>query len=358
MLDTGQNLLYISHSNLTFSPGSFRQIYANEFGKYLCPVDRFGLLKQIGINDPFEFVNIIPWVKFDLNNLTSDWWDRYVNTFDMVADNVYNTAKDRKIAVLYSGGIDSTAMLISLIKHPSYQEFVASNRFYLALTTPTAILENSEFFYTELLGTVPMVTADYNQLMLDDTSLVVTALGGNGIIGCSGSLRYIPTLVDFLHLPVTDIAPYTELNRRDPSRLLTKIVASTKVYCPFDVESLNQLFWWVNQCFALQNKLCNPYVWSNASDLSKLNSHEKVYKFYMDPEWFTFSYEYMSTNPKYTNLDSLQNYPKKYITDYTGNNNYLKTPIILDERILYKSQTKTRIYSDLSYKFDDIKITT
>ena len=78
----------------------------------------------------------------------------------------------------------------------------------------------------------------------------------------------------------------------------------------------------------------------------------------MDPEWFTFSYEYMSTNPKYTNLDSLQNYPKKYITDYTGNTNYLKTPIILDERILYKSQTKTRIYSDLSYKFDDIKITT
>jgi len=358
MTQDNKNLLYIGQQNLTYTSGSFRQIYASEFGKYICPVDRFDMLKQIGVSDPFKFVSIVPWVKFDLNNLTNDWWDRYVNTFDVVANNVYNVTGDRKIAVLYSGGIDSTAMLIALMQHPNYQEFLTSNRFYLALTTPPGTLENSEFFYTELLGTVPMVLADYNQLMHDDTSLVVTALGGDGIIGCSNPLRYVPDIVDFLHLPVTEVIPYGELNRRDPSKLLTKIVASTKVYCPFDIESMNQLVWWFNQCFALQNKICNPYVWSNASDLSELDSHKKVYRFYMDPIWSTFSYEYMSTNPKYTNLDSLRSYPKKYIMNYTGNLNYLRTPIVLDEKILYKAQTKTQIYADLSYKSDEIKIAT
>jgi hypothetical protein len=354
MLDAGQNLLYISHYNLKFTPGSFRQLYRQEFGHFPCPVDRFGILPQCGITEPLSFVSIVPEAEFNLSRLTNDWWDRYVATCQLVADKVYASAGDRRIAVMYSGGIDSTAVLVALMQHPRYQEFLDSGRLYIAMTT-TSISEYPEFFYRSILPNIPITPTNYTELMLDNNSLVVTGDDGDHVIGCTDTIEFVPGVDDFLNLSIEHAYTYLA---KDKSGLLVNLFKGAVARAPFEIESLCQLGWWFGQCFEMQNTMCRPYFWSDTVDLSLLATDQKVFRFFMDGLWDSFSYEYMSTNPKYTTLDSLRNFPKKYIVNYTGDQSYLNKEKILSQKLISKLQYKTRIYADLTYRLDGFKIPT
>jgi hypothetical protein len=129
-------------------------------------------------------------------------------------------------------------------------------------------------------------------------------------------------------------------------------------HCPFEIVSLCQLYWWVGQCFEMQTTMCMPYFWSYISDLSEIATNRKVFRFFMDDLWNTFSFEYMSTNPVYTTGVSTRDFPKQYVVGITGDTNYLNKAKVKSQKLTYRIRTKTRIYADLTYAMDSLKIAT
>jgi len=95
--------------------------------------------------------------------------------------------------------------------------------------------------------------------------------------------------------------------------------------------------WWFSQCFAVQDELVRPYVWSPASVEGMRDDHAFI----------TFSYEYMSTNPKFDKLTDFRNFPKQYIYNYTKDQHYVDNKEKLySQRHAVRKIQKTMIYND------------
>jgi len=336
--------LCLGSSNLDFTPGSFRDAYKSVYKLGPFPVDRFNLVPKI-LNDAIPTVNIVPEPVYNLTNLTTDWRDRYFSLFNDVATDIYNTAGTRNIVLMYSGGIDSTAVLVALMQHSRYKEFVDRGRIKIAMSSHS-IVEYPELFYQQILPTLPIVVADFGSLLNDSDTFIVTGDAGDYVIGNTDTpIFFYQGTTNNLYEDKSALWPY--LNRIDPN--FTYFAQELATYAPFDIVSVNQMFWWIGQAFVHQSEMCRPYMWSNTTDLLELASFNKIYRFFLDPRFMTFSFEYMSTNPHCTNYNSVRALPREYIVNYTQHTSYLNKIKVFSQKFLFKSTYKTRIYQDLSW---------
>lgn len=345
--------IYRHSVNIDFRPGSFRDYYRAVYGLGPCPVDRFGLLPKFD-SDPIPFVNIVPPANFNLNNLTADWRDRYFSLFDQVATTIYETAGNRDITVMYSGGIDSTAVLISLMKNRRYKEFKESSRIRIALTS-SSIYEYPEFFYQTILPNFPIIVADYNSIMCDPDSFLVTGDAGDYVIGNTDTPIFFHNgTTDNLYADKKILFDY--LDTVDTTKKFSWFADNLARLAPFDIVSVNQMYWWIGQCFVHQGEMCYPWSWSQYEDLSELATFNKVYRFFLDPRFMTFSFEYMSTNPYCTNYNSVRQLPREYIVDFTKHTSYLKKIKVFSQKLIFKRRYKQIIYSDLTWSSETTKV--
>jgi hypothetical protein len=347
--------IWINDYNVVRTPGSFKDYHTQLYGVGYCPVDRFDLLKHI---DPqpaeLQFKNIVPEPKYDLKNISHNWQDRFFATADQVADKIYQQAKNKTIVVMWSGGFDSTVALVSLMRSHYYKEFLDSGRLKVGMSS-SSILEYPEMFYNRILNTIPIVVADHNTLMCDPTVLMVTGEGGDYLIGNTDT-----PIFDYLGTTNNLMANTSELwkylNRAEPTKKFSYFLKELCKYAPFDIVSLNQAYWWLGQCFTHQGEMCLAYVWSKTTDLSELGTFNKIYRFFLDDLWNTFCFEYMSTNPVYTNFDSVRSFHKEYIINYTGDQNYYNKRKLYSQRYLLRMYYKNVIYEDYSWSSTGKKI--
>lgn len=336
--------LCLASSNLNFTSGSFRDAYKSVYKLGPFPVDRFGLLPKI-IHDNINTVNIVPEPVYNLTNLTTDWRDRYFSLFDQVATDIYHAAGNRTIVLMYSGGIDSTAVLVSLIRNSRYKEFLDQGRIKLAMSTHS-ITEYPEFFYEYILPTLPIVVAEFGQLLNDPDAFIVTGDAGDYVIGNTDTPIFFHNgSTDNLYEDKSALWPY--LNSIDGN--FTYFAQELAKLAPFDIVSVNQMFWWIGQAFVHQSEMCRPYMWSDAQDLSELASFNKIYRFFLDHRFMTFSFEYMSTNPFCTNYNSVRQLPREYIFNHTRHTSYLNKIKVFSQKFLFRGTFKTRIYEDLTW---------
>ena len=350
-----KEFLYISPYNQDFTPGSFRDYYSKIYGTSPCPVDRFGLLDNIE-PQKLKFKVIVPKPIYNLENLTNDWEDRFWDVCDQVGRKVFDTANGRPIALMYSGGIDSTAALVSMMKDPRYKEYISQDKLKLVMNT-NSIYEYPEFFYRTILKEIPLMAFNYNDIMNDPTILVVTGDAGDYVIGNTDTPIFMHNgNTDNMSADKSILWPY--LDTIDKSGKFSSMMKAVAAKAPFDIVSVNQMYWWWGQAFVHQGEMCYPYLWSSTSDLSTLPGFNKVYRFFLDDLWNTYSFEYMSTNPYYTNFNSVRNFARNYIVDYTGDRSYLNKVKVFSQRLTVRRLYKTRVYADLTYEFTTDKITT
>lgn len=348
-----KKVIWLLGNRLSIRPGSFRDYYSKVYSAFQFPVDRFNLLPDID-PDPIPTVNIVPEAKYNFSNLTSDWRDRYFSICDSTADDIFKKVGSRNIVVFYSGGIDSTAALVALMRHKDYTEYVNAGRVQIALTTHS-IHEYPDFFYQTILPTLPLVPADFNTLIADPNNFVITGDGGDYVVGNTD----VPTwnhegTSDNLYKPKEILYPY--LNKIEPSGKFVEMLRAIDKRCPFDNVSVNQLYWWLGQCFTHQGEMCYPFAWSSIQDISELATFNKLYRFFLTPEFMTYGFEYMSTNPKYTRLTDLRNFPKEYIVRHTGHGHYMDKNKTMSQRLTVRQWFKSAIYDDLTHDNNTTKV--
>lgn len=343
---------YFNTFNQKYSKNSFREYYKTVYGTGPCPVDRFNLLVDI---DPqtVQFNNIVPAPIYNLNNLPAGnsniWRDRFFSLYTQVANDVYVKAKGKKIAVMYSGGIDSTSVLVALMKNPKYKEFLDSGNFVVSMSSGS-IQEYPEFFYQRILPEIPIIPVDYDALMCDPNILVVTGDSGDYVIGNTDTpVFYHEGTTEILNKPKEILWPY--LNDIDSTGSFVHFFKEICKKAPFDIVSVNQAYWWIGQAFVHQGEMHYPFVWSNIQDLSEVPTFNKVYRFFLSQPFMTFSFEYASVDPYYTDFNSVRQFPKEYIVDYTKHDSYLNKIKIFSQRLLWRQICKTRVYEDGTWEF-------
>jgi len=342
---TQRKVVWLLNSRLDVRPGSFRDYYAKVYSPFQFPVDRFNLLPDID-PDPIPTANIVPDAVYNLNNLTTDWYDRFVHLCDKMAETVYQTCGNRTIVVMYSGGIDSTTVLVALMRNPKFKQFVNSGQLKVALNS-SSIYEYPEFFYQTILPTVPLIATDYNTIMADHNNLVVSGDGGDYVI-CNTDVpvyEYNGT-TDIFDMDKNII--YNYFDQCDPSGKFSNMVRGISRSAPFELSSVSQLYWWLGQCFTHQGEMCYPFAWSKV-DTSELATFNRLFRFFLHPEFMTFSFEYMSTNPVYKNLSDMRRFYKNYIIDYTGHEYYRNKNKVGSQRVVVRNWHKSAIYDDFGY---------
>ena len=342
---TDQKVIWISSNRLNVTPGSFRDYYAKVYSRFQFPVDRFGLLPSID-PDTIQTVNIVPDPVYNLHNLSSDWYDRFAAICDSMAERVYRTARGRTIIIMYSGGIDSTTVLVAMMRSPKFKEFINNGRLKLALNS-VGIYEYPELFYETILPTIPIIPTDYNTIIADPNNFVISGDGGDYVI-CNTDIpvfEYDGT-TDIFGMDKNIIYNYFDIC--DPSGKFSDMVRGIDKHAPFELYSVSQLYWWLGQCFTHQGEMSYPFAWSSV-DTKEIASFDKFFRFFLHPEFMTFGFEYMSTNPVYTSLSSMRKFFKDYIIGHTGHEQYRNKNKIGSQRTVARKWHKSIIYHDLSY---------
>lgn len=334
--------IWVNHNNLDYNSMPYRKSYRAWAGGHEYPVDRFDV-SEGRLEMPHK--NIVRDPVYNLNNLSKDWQDRYFSTIDAVANSVYNTAGSRTINLLFSGGVDSTAVYVALAKHPKFKEFVEAGRFIISLTS-ISIQEYPELFYREILPNIPIQPLDYNKSMLDNNMLVVNGDLGDFIIGNS------------------DAFGFDDINLMDHYSEITKIIQQKELWeynelcscalkkSPFEITSVNQFLWWINQAYVCQIDLVRPYIWSSTNDYTDIGNNNKVFRFFYDDRITTYSYEYMSTNPICNTYDSLRTFPKNYIVNYTHDQSYMTKSKVHSQRLTLRFVYKSEIFVSQGQIYD------
>lgn len=329
--------VWIDWSCIDYKKYPFRRSFANHVSHFEFPVDRFNvtggrceLITHPIVNAPV----------YDLSNITMDFEDRYYALLDEVADNVYKTAGDRTIYLSYSGGVDSVCILAALQRNPKYKEFMEQDRIVMAMTS-TSIDEYPHLFYKEILPNFRLEVLNYNKLMNDPNALLVNGDLGDYVISTSDTFKYSKDNPSFdMMKPYKDIYPY--LRKDKDSEFLIATYDQAMKGCPFDIHSISQYAWWMSTNFVTQIDLCRPYFWSTTEDFSEISTNNKIFRYFYDPAVMKFTFEYMSTNPVLHTYEDCRVWPKKYIVNHFGDEEFYNKPKVYSQsktfRVVYKSK--------------------
>ena len=330
-------------------PGSFRDYYARVYSAYQFPVDRFNVLSEEDDYGPAT-KNIVPEPEpYTLTNLPKNegyWYARFHETCNLMADLCYKNAGDRTIVIMYSGGTDSSTVLVSMMKHPRFKEFLDSGRFKVCMNS-FSVHEYPEMFYEYILPNIPILATDYNFVVADPNHFVISGDGGDYLI-CNTDVpvwEYEGT-TDIFNMKGDII--YKFFDECDPSGAFSRMTKGISKKAPFELETISQVYWWLGQCFTNQGEMCYPIAWTTL-DVNQMLDFNKYCRFFLHPMWTRFSFEYMSIRPVYNNLRDMRKFWKKTIIDYTGHEVYWGKNKANSQRNISRKWFKTAIYGDGSW---------
>lgn len=138
-----------------------------------------------------------PWpVEVEPNYLMPNYNPNFSKTFEEVTDETaLNLAKkiretDKEYSLFYSGGIDSTAMAVALLKNLSQEEL---SRISICMSADS-VIENPHFYLTYIKDKIKVVDSDVYDLKVhtDKNRVAVVADLGDGLFGTELGTRMYP----------------------------------------------------------------------------------------------------------------------------------------------------------------------
>lgn len=165
-------------------------------------------------------------------------------------------AINKPIIVLYSGGIDSTLILVSLMKNCPQNQL---RQWVTVALTADSIVENPNFYYDYIRKNFNIISSDTIGSYFDQSSLIVSGEYNDQIFGSDilGSM-YREKFYDKINEPYSkDIITAWFVSRGmspDAADLWFELVdkqIKTRAEC--EVTTNFHFFWWINFCFKWQS---------------------------------------------------------------------------------------------------------
>ena len=163
---------------------------------------------------------------------------------------------NKKITVFYSGGIDSTLIVVSFLKLLTPTEF--KSKIDIALTA-RSIQENSNFYYDHIRPMGNIVSSQRLQSMFDSSTIIVGGEHNDQLFGSDVVGRVAHGMPDFteFHKPysrnhVVNFFVREGLNQDDANFWFDLLDNHIK-QAPCEVKTNYHFWWWLNFSFKWQN---------------------------------------------------------------------------------------------------------
>ena len=258
------------------------------------------------ITTPFN-VKTIP--EFELPTLTPslDFEEVCDNRAIELLDRAIKT--NRKLLVMYSGGIDSTLILVSLLKNASHKDL---KRYVHVLMSDESISENKKF-YNDYVSRYFNISNSYmfNHFMCSTEYIFITGEGNDQLFGSQVLINNVLLFGQTpWEVPVSRelIVKYfrNATDTDDEAEQLFDILNSVCLAAPIPIDTMYKWFWWINFTCKWQSVFLR-----SASFVKKQN--EQNLKLFDNYEMFFSPQEFQLWSMNNSNLligDSYKQYKK------------------------------------------------
>jgi hypothetical protein len=229
---------------------------------------------------------------------------------------------NKKIQVLWSGGIDSTAALVGIIKAGSTLSCLEK---YVRVLLSQESIEEYPDFYARFVKTLRhrFVTAPVTS-HLDHTKLIVTGEHGDQIFGSARAAAYVTDGRAFLDYRVALPEILTEhLGTARDADILLEYIEPLFNACPIKLRTVFDAFWWIN--FS-----CKWQIVGLRLAVFHVQSVRRIFDairhYFTHPSFQAWSL----LNHDKKIRDTWESYKmplKDYIFEFTGDDNYRRTKI-------------------------------
>ena len=225
---------------------------------------------------------------------------------------------ERQLLVMYSGGIDSTMMLVSLIKSATSQQLL---RRVLVLMNNSSINENPSFYRDHLVSKCRIDHSQFFHSYIGDPRFIIVTGECNDQLW--GSQQLAASSHIFTDRP-WDVAMQDELvirwfAERYSIRTAERIYSVLKQVsdaCPFSLDSVYAWYWWIVFTCKWQQSFLRGVAFAHPSQRDGFAPHDNWTAFYS-----TEPFQLWSMNHRHDIRDDKW-LCKQIIYDYNGDSDY------------------------------------
>jgi len=182
--------------------------------------------------------------KFPIPSLPKNFNKTYEEICDNTAKHIIKISneKNKKIRVMWSGGIDSTLILVSLLKQGVKDQLEV-------LLSCDSISENQKFYYDHLLGKIDLVPANRMKTLYSSDSILVGGEYNDQLLGSN----LLPVFVKYydpedLFKKVDRDKILKTFQKTKNSKLWFEIYLEIVKSSPVPIETNLDFHWYINFC--------------------------------------------------------------------------------------------------------------
>lgn len=329
----------IAYNSVYFFDREYSHIYPKI--EYMSDVRLFGGLfylyaRNMSINDRTGTIKI-PLKTSVLPNCLVPEYKQLDKSFEDICDEraveLMNRAKsgNRKVAVMWSGGVDSTLILTSFLKNCDPEDI---RRNMVVLMSQDSIIENPYFYDKFVLPNFELMPANnFAHIMGNDKYFYVTGEGNDQLFA---SLFVIEAFKVFWkgkytqHDVISDdnMVPFiqhrTKFNDEDSLKLY-RILHKLCDAAPVKITTPYQFFWWCNLALKWQNVYVRSMLFAHPINRQTIKMEENYTTFFHNDDfqlWSMNTIEKDGTLCKDDNNDSYKEVCKQIIYEFDGNKDY------------------------------------
>ena len=326
--------IFIKHANrekLKEIPGGeMFSLYFKVFSQNITAVDRTNT-----ITTPLD-VSVLP-------HLQMPQFESFTSTFEEICDNraqelMFHAKKTgRKLAVMYSGGIDSTLILCALLKNCTEEDLKST---VVVLLSNASIRENPNFFYNHVIKKFNCVSSfRYTHFLGNDNYVFVSGENGDQLFGSQVVSAFTQDrpfadvfkninnmegeLINWMYKTTFKFnePQYTKQHIEQLFFIFKKIVDAA----PVKLDTVYKFFWWINFTTKWHSVYVRPLPFSK--NLNTIKFEENYTTFYCTKEFQLWAMNNHDSFIKDT-PDTAKYVSKDYIFKYNKDLEYLKKPKI------------------------------
>lgn len=231
------------------------------------------------------------------------------------------------IYLLYSGGIDSTLVLLSLLKNKPLNEL---KDILVVAMSPESIGENPNFYKNYIYGKLRIVSSENFNGFFDGTKLVLGGehndqLFGSDVIAKINRVRpFSEALLPYSKDYIAGFFKYKGMSEESANWWYNMLVWHSK-QAPCEIKSNFDMLWWLNFCFKWQSVFYRILVRvapNQRSNISQNFIDNYFVHFFNTPDFQIWSMTNSSLKIN-SSWDSYKHIAKEIIHAYDGNTEYM-----------------------------------
>lgn len=278
--------------------------------------------------------------------------DKLTDLYDARAIEIFNHAKlqNKKICIMWSGGIDSTSILVSFLKNLSHSDYEILN----VILTSTSILENLNFyskFISEKLKCLHYFNIEMSDQFLDK-NIIIHGDPGDCLFGpnmnmyrafiASGTHKmkwkeHLPTMKEELNKIADTVMSHNNFGDWYVDKVTNNLIDSKQ---DDYVSSISDWWWWAYFNFRWEFSCQRPFFYlRNFSSVHPISQHN-VNEFAKNTFFNTEKFQLWSYSNLKLQVDQDVKNHKKEIKEYIFH---------FDQDEIFKNKDKVGTFTPINY---------